>query len=124
MCPCVKNTGEAGLTDEGSESGCSAADHILRSLILKNSTSKGFHFIAQDKVKELCKKVDDLELPMNPLDELVDRLGGPKRVAEMTGRSTRQVCEHGDWVLEKRLKTKDSEDALNIQERKKFMAGN
>ena len=55
--------------------------------------------------------------------DIIDRLGGPRRVAEMTGRKTRQVCEHGEWVFAKRIKSKDSEDGINIEERKKFMAG-
>jgi hypothetical protein len=41
----------------------------------------------------------------------------------MTGRKTRQVFERGEWTFEKRIKGRDSEDGINIQERKKFMAG-
>ena len=69
------------------------------------------------------QRLDGLKLPLNPLDDLIDRLGGPRRVAEMTGRNVRQVCERGEWVLEKRLGSKDCEDTINIQERKNFMSG-
>lgn len=33
-----------------------------------------------------------MTFPMNPLDELIDGLGGPPEVAEMTGRMKRLVC--------------------------------
>lgn len=34
-------------------------------------------------------------LPKNPLDDLIQRLGGPKNVAEMTGRAKRMI-HNGD----------------------------
>lgn len=33
----------------------------------------------------LLAQIDDLQLPTNPLDTLIDELGGPDAVAEMTG---------------------------------------
>ena len=115
----LQSTGESGLKDDSGENGCSAADHILRSSIQK----LGSLYLGKPKVKELLQRLDELKLPLNPLDDLIDRLGGPRRVAEMTGRSVRQVCERGEWVLEKRLGSKDCEDTINIQERKNFMSG-
>jgi hypothetical protein len=114
----IQNTGEAGLTDESGAEGCSAASHILRSVIKHME-----EYVGTDNMERLLERLEELQLPMNPLDDLIDRLGGPRRVAEMTGRKFRQVCEKNEWVIEKRTKCKDSEDAVNIQERKKFMAG-
>ena len=39
----------------------------------------------------LLEQADRLDLPPNFLDELIDQLGGPRRVAEMTGRRGRIV---------------------------------
>jgi hypothetical protein len=38
---------------------------------------------------ELLERAKGLVLPKNPLDDLIERLGGPDAVAEMTGRQKR-----------------------------------
>lgn len=68
--------------------------------------------------KALLKSVDELQLPPNFLDELVDELGGPSRVAEMTGRRGRIVRDPaGRGMYQLRARSDSSEmDSLNVAE--------
>lgn len=87
---------------------------------------------------QLLLKLQKLTLPPNPLDELVDKLGGENAVAEMTGRVGRIVREPGltSFKYKKRAGTAASStkglssfkgevemDMLNIEERKRFQDG-
>ena len=64
------------------------------------------------------QRVDALALPPNFLDTLIEKLGGPRAVAEMTGRKgriTRDLKGHGVYQL--RAKPDSSEmDSLNVKE--------
>mmetsp|Transcript_32941 Transcript_32941/g.72259 ORF Transcript_32941/g.72259 Transcript_32941/m.72259 type:complete len:326 (-) Transcript_32941:1676-2653(-) len=74
-------------------------------------------------------EVSALDLPPNPLDRLLNELGGPSKVAEMTGRKTRMVtrtCERtGKEIVsfEKRVKKNKDADSINIEERQYFQSG-
>jgi hypothetical protein len=54
-----------------------------------------------------------LQPPVNALDDLIDRLGGPNKVAEMTGRSARIVRKNGELVYQPRVGG-NSVEAVNI----------
>ena len=70
-------------------------------------------------------------MPENPLDDLINRLGGPSEVAEMTGRKGRLIRdEYGRTVYAKRnedLRDADgkkvSMEKVNLQEKENFMNG-
>ena len=81
--------------------------------------------------RTLLKKLHKLRMPENPLDDLINRLGGPSEVAEMTGRKGRLIRdEYGRTVYAKRnedLRDADgkkvSMEKVNLQEKENFMNG-
>ncbi|KAK4029142.1 protein strawberry notch [Daphnia magna] len=63
-------------------------------------------------------------LPPNTLDQLIDELGGPENVAEMTGRKGRVVQnDDGQVQYESRSEVDVPLEILNIREKERFMAG-
>ena len=76
--------------------------------------------------QELLEKLEVLapHLPTNTLDELVDGLGGPDKVAEMTGRRGRVVSlPNGGVQYQLRSESDVSMEILNIAEKQRFMDG-
>lgn len=76
--------------------------------------------------QDLLAKVRALgrELPVNTLDELIDQLGGPERVAEMTGRKGRVVSRaDGTVAFESRGEQGLSIEHVNLREKERFMSG-
>ncbi|KAM5194743.1 protein strawberry notch homolog 1 isoform 4-T4 [Mantella aurantiaca] len=81
---------------------------------------------AQQMKKELLETLDELAeaLPPNTLDELIDELGGPDNVAEMTGRKGRVVSnDDGSISYESRSELDVPVEILNITEKQRFMDG-
>ena len=73
----------------------------------------------------MLKMLDDslLELPPNPLDNLIDLLGGAEKVAEMTGRARHWVRkEDGKLHYVKRTSEDVPQSKVNIVERGRFMS--
>ncbi|CAN9500579.1 unnamed protein product [Ophioblennius macclurei] len=64
------------------------------------------------------------ELPLNTLDELIDKFGGPDKVSEMTGRKGRVVRRpDGSVRYESRAEQGLTIDHINIKEKDRFMSG-
>jgi len=79
---------------------------------------------------QVQKAIVGLDLPNNPLDELIDRLGGPSAVAEMTGRKGRLVRrKDGESGVKWEARNASGVDKgsslemINILERKMFLSG-
>ncbi|XP_045618673.1 protein strawberry notch homolog 1 isoform X2 [Procambarus clarkii] len=84
------------------------------------------HVEKANKLKsELLKSIENLgrKLPPNTLDQLIDELGGPENVAEMTGRKGRVVqSDDGQVMYESRSEVDVPLEILNIREKERFMA--
>mmetsp|Transcript_21181 Transcript_21181/g.47283 ORF Transcript_21181/g.47283 Transcript_21181/m.47283 type:complete len:1771 (-) Transcript_21181:242-5554(-) len=84
--------------------------------------------MAVEQVKAWYDAVRELNLPANPLDRLLNELGGPTKVAELTGRKMRQV-ERTDYVTGERVvryekrECEGSLDMMNVEERTHFQDG-
>ncbi len=76
---------------------------------------------------EMLEKIERLgkALPANTLDQLIDELGGPENVAEMTGRKGRVVQDqsYGDVRYESRSEADIPLETLNLAEKDRFMQG-
>lgn len=67
---------------------------------------------------DLLKSIENLgrKLPPNTLDQLIDELGGPENVAEMTGRKGRVVqSDDGQVMYESRSEADVPLEILNIR---------
>lgn len=76
--------------------------------------------------EELLAQIESLgeKLPPNTLDQLIDELGGPENVAEMTGRKGRVVqTEDGAIQYESRSEVDVPLETLNLTEKQRFMDG-
>ncbi|KFM82075.1 Protein strawberry notch-like protein, partial [Stegodyphus mimosarum] len=73
----------------------------------------------------LLEKIEKLGeiLPPNTLDQLIDDLGGPENVAEMTGRKGRVVSNDGTIQYESRSEVDAPLETLNMVEKQRFMDG-
>jgi len=80
---------------------------------------------------QLMERIKQLQLPANPLDELIRRFGGPTRVAELTGRTYRYEEDPDTGAMEYVRRTADvAEDnstegvkSINNSERRAFQEG-
>ena len=97
--------------------------------------------LAYQKLKTRKEAMKDeaqaLQLPPSLLDSLLDRLGGPAKVAELTGRKSRIVRRSAAaaasasttqnnrdiYRIEKRGDSEGSAKALNVREKELFMSG-
>ncbi|XP_077995470.1 protein strawberry notch homolog 1-like [Glandiceps talaboti] len=77
----------------------------------------------KQELLDMLEEIAD-ELPPNTLDELIDLLGGPENVAEMTGRKGRVVSnDDGSVSYESRSESDIPLEVLNLTEKKRFMDG-
>uniref|UniRef100_A0A665SXQ4 Protein strawberry notch homolog 2 n=1 Tax=Echeneis naucrates TaxID=173247 RepID=A0A665SXQ4_ECHNA len=129
----VDSGGVINITDDSSSDSDgmdtdsnSSPDSLLDNddVIFVNHT-KGAAALLEMK-QDLLNKISVLgkELPLNTLDELIDKFGGPDKVSEMTGRKGRVVRRpDGSVRYESRAEQGLTIDHINIKEKDRFMSG-
>ncbi|KAG9439302.1 hypothetical protein H6P81_019467 [Aristolochia fimbriata] len=80
---------------------------------------------ARERKSKILEIIRSLDLPNNPLDDLIDQLGGPDNVAEMTGRRGMLVrASNGKGVVYQARNTKEvAMEMVNMNEKQLFMDG-
>uniref|UniRef100_A0A669CMK2 Protein strawberry notch homolog 2 n=1 Tax=Oreochromis niloticus TaxID=8128 RepID=A0A669CMK2_ORENI len=144
----VDNSGVINITDDSSSDSDgidtdsnSSPDSLLDNddVIFVNQTSYQtgrHHFFfcpsacvvtrIEEMKQDLLNKIAELgkELPLNTLDELIDKFGGPDKVSEMTGRKGRVVRRPDGTVrYESRAEQGLTIDHINLKEKDRFMSG-
>ncbi|KAK7494073.1 hypothetical protein BaRGS_00014731 [Batillaria attramentaria] len=79
-------------------------------------------FSMKAELLNLIERLGD-KLPPNTLDQLIDELGGPENVAEMTGRKGRVVQSDEGIQYESRSESDVPLEILNLTEKQRFMDG-
>ncbi|XP_070205689.1 protein strawberry notch homolog 1-like [Littorina saxatilis] len=79
-------------------------------------------FTMKTELLNLVERLGD-KLPANTLDHLIDELGGPDNVAEMTGRKGRVVQNDDGIQYESRSENDVPLEILNLTEKQRFMDG-
>ncbi|GLT54089.1 hypothetical protein SLA2020_273180 [Shorea laevis] len=80
---------------------------------------------ALERKTKILEIIRSLDLPNNPLDDIIDQLGGPDKVAEMTGRRGMLVrASSGKGVTYQPRNTKEvTMEMVNMHEKQLFMDG-
>ncbi|KAI3755989.1 hypothetical protein L1987_55800 [Smallanthus sonchifolius] len=80
---------------------------------------------ATERKSKILDIIRAFDLPNNPLDDIIDQLGGPSNVAEITGRRGMLVrASNGKGVTYQARNTKDiTMEMVNMHEKQLFMDG-
>ncbi|CAN6276875.1 unnamed protein product [Urochloa humidicola] len=86
--------------------------------------SKRYDAAVEKKLK-ILDIIRSLDLPNNPLDDIIDQLGGPDNVAEITGRRGMLIrASDGKGVVYQARNAKEvSMEMINMHEKQQFMDG-
>ncbi|XP_039816573.1 protein FORGETTER 1-like isoform X4 [Panicum virgatum] len=114
------------LTDDWSCYGCKekVENYFKERDAYLTELSKRYDAAVERKSK-ILDIIRSLDLPNNPLDDIIDQLGGPDNVAEITGRRGILVrASDGKGVIYQARNMKDvALDMINIHEKQQFMNG-
>jgi len=114
------------LTDDWSCYGCKekVENYFKERDAYLTELSKRYDAAVERKSK-ILDIIRSLDLPNNPLDDIIDQLGGPDNVAEITGRRGMLIrASDGKGVIYQARNTKDvALDMINMHEKQQFMNG-
>ncbi|CAA3028935.1 strawberry notch isoform X1 [Olea europaea subsp. europaea] len=81
--------------------------------------------VAVERQSNILEIIRSMDLPNNPLDDIIDQLGGPDKVSEITGRRGMLVrASGGKGVTYQARNTKDvTMEMVNMHEKQLFMDG-
>ncbi|KAL7536947.1 hypothetical protein ACHAXR_007495, partial [Thalassiosira sp. AJA248-18] len=121
----LQSTGEASSQRAATAAGIDEGDGSFDQFV--SAPSEGLkrivrNIIPVEDVQTWLDKVNNLQLPSGHLDRLLNELGGPSKVAELTGRTARQV-QHYDSTEGKMKVMYEKRKVSNIQEKNAFQAG-
>lgn len=140
----LQTTGEASLDSELTKKGSLTGFMSLCREILTRFINQYFPVMIETKIAGVDPIQEDewsktakgmllgfakqISLPDSPLDEIIDKLGGPSCVSEMTGRKGRIVRHRPTDTPKYEQRSADIDayggvDSLNVQERNQFMEG-
>ena len=109
--------------EEQSVDGCSSIASDITEAKKGDAELRAKYDAAFARRQHYLSLAEKIHLPGNPLDTLIDELGGVKAVAEMTGRKERYLRSKrtGKLVLCRRNMNGVSLDMQNIYEKEQFM---
>ena len=82
----LQKTGQAGITaQEGVDDGLASSAEVL----LKRFIETNYKPADAEAKSKVLQQIKALKLPPNPLDDIIDQLGGHSKVAEITSRKER-----------------------------------
>ncbi|OEL13043.1 Protein strawberry notch-like protein 1, partial [Dichanthelium oligosanthes] len=114
------------LTDDWSCYGCKekVENYFKERDAYLTELSKRYDAAVERKSK-ILDIIRSLDLPNNPLDDIIDQLGGPDNVAEITGRRGMLIrAPDGKCVIYQTRNTKEvALDMINMHEKQQFMNG-
>jgi len=121
----LQSTGEASSQRAFKAAGMDTTGGLFDEYI--SAPSEGLKRIIRDtleadKVQGWLDAVDKLKLPANHLDRLLNELGGPDKVAELTGRQTRQVSRF-DLKTDRMMVSYEKRKVNNTDEKNAFQSG-
>ncbi|CAI8607021.1 unnamed protein product [Vicia faba] len=104
---------------------CSCCDEYLLARQAYIAELQKRYDAALERRTKILEIIRSLDLPNNPLDDITDQLGGPEKVAEITGRRGMLVRgPTGKGVTYQARNTKDvTMEMVNMHEKQLFMDG-